>query len=396
MAELTAVSVETTKGDASIAHEAILTMLDLGAAKIGAVVASADELLGLATMPVPRWPSERPAYVELAHAVKGILADAEQMAGVKASRGAWIALSGTGMKYQIRRAMVRIRSQDGLVRGDDFARAVRNASSQIREVVQCIPIVSYLDEIELLEDPIGRYGQCLGVSVLLAELEAGVQEDCLAMLAQSGLVARGFVAGSLAAACVLTAAEKEIGTVLIDLGATHSTFVIFARGGPRYMGSVRYGGLSVTKDLAVAFGLPLHKAEELKIASFGEQDGHLEGGTLFGKVITARLAEILELLRSEIELSGWGDRIPGGYVLTGGGALAKGLTAYTAGLLGKPVRLGLTGIASVHGMMAGPAYSVLTGLAALVREYGMDHNRGLAQKGGGWWKSKLPQRTSLQ
>jgi len=76
----------------------------------------------------------------------------------------------------------------------------------------------------------------------------------------------------------------------------------------------------------------LHLDEKVKDISIGAvTDG----------IIAPRLEEIYKLVFEEIEKSGFGDSIPSGLVVTGGGALTVGILDSGKQVVGLPIRVGV-------------------------------------------------------
>lgn len=363
-----------------------LTVVDLGATKVCAAVCSpSGEPLGLAVCPCPGWLEHYPAPDEIGQAVLAATTEADAMAGRHHSRRIWIGLAGQDLHYGEAVGMVRIGPQERRVTRTDLDRALYVAAAPSRDTLHRLFMAALLDEVEMHEEPLDRFGRRLEVKALVIEADAAKRVKIREVLAARGLETQGFVAGPLALGSVLTPAEKEIGTAVLDLGAVHTSVAVFARGAPRFAAAVPLGGLHVTRDLAVALGIPLGKAEMEKLAPrLGADDLDLRA-----RVVRARCTEILEHVRKALERSGWLARLPGNYVLAGGGALQAGLPELAEQVLGGPARLGLPGLEAVGGMVARPGYAVIMGLAQVVRRYGAPST---APKEVGWWRSKSPQR----
>ena len=79
----------------------------------------------------------------------------------------------------------------------------------------------------------------------------------------------GMIAHPLASAeGVLTADEREMGVVAVDIGAGTIKTAIYRQGTPVFSSVVPVGGNQLTRDLAVAMRIPYQMAEDLK-AQFG-------------------------------------------------------------------------------------------------------------------------------
>ena len=102
---------------------------------------------------------------------------------------------------------------------------------------------------------------------------------------------------------------------------------------------------------------------------------------LFKEIIEARLSEIFELVKDQLEQSGTGTSMPAGVVITGGGAQLPGITKIAKRVFKVPARVGypknLDGLADE---ITGPAYSTIQGLIT----YGNTHEgeRGSLDGGG--------------
>jgi len=71
--------------------------------------------------------------------------------------------------------------------------------------------------------------------------------------------------GLASAEAVLTDTEKELGTVLIDMGGGTMDMVIYTNGRPAYSAVIPVGGQDITNDLAIGLRALLEDAEKVKI-----------------------------------------------------------------------------------------------------------------------------------
>ena len=370
----------------------ILTAIDVGASKVcAAVFPFGKEPSGLAVIPIAGWPEHPSTEPGLAVLIERAVSEADAMAGHKTSQ-VWFSLSGNSVRYRLVRGLVQTAATDRLVSRSDLERAIAAAVPGRAKVLHQLLISTILDGREILEDPTGQAGERLEVNIQLVEAEGGQPALLQRMAAHAHLKTEGFVAGSLATVSVLTPAEREIGTAVLDLGATHTTAAVCLRGRVRHLGGIGLGSLHLAKDLAVVLGLPLAKAERIKREVLAPDTDQDQLAAPAGRVIAARLGETLELIRAELDTAGWAGRLPGGYVLTGGGAPPESLFDLAREALGAPVRLGLPSLGPSQGLLAGPAYAVLLGLHAVVHAADFVAKDGFMPKGGSRWRSWFPQR----
>ena len=197
--------------------------------------------------------------------IESAVREADAMAGNRRSRKVWIAYPGDGLRYTIMRSAVKVGAQQRVTRVDLERLAASSSPSPGHCILHRLLVSATLDGVETLEDPTGMTACRLEANLLAIEAMTQQCEGLARAVSSAHLECQGFIPGSLALEAVLTPAEKEIGTAVLDLGAHHTTAAIFARSAPRHIAVVGIGGLHVTRDLAVALGLPLGKAEQEKI-----------------------------------------------------------------------------------------------------------------------------------
>ncbi|GIR96904.1 MAG: hypothetical protein CM15mP100_1240 [Alphaproteobacteria bacterium] len=62
----------------------------------------------------------------------------------------------------------------------------------------------------------------------------------------------------------LTEDDRELGTLLIDFGGGTTSVAIFSEGQLRFAGTIRMGGLNVTRDIAKMLSISIGEAERMK------------------------------------------------------------------------------------------------------------------------------------
>ena len=86
---------------------------------------------------------------------------------------------------------------------------------------------------------------------------------------------------------------------------------------------------------------------------------------LLAHIIHQRMDEIFDLVQKEIERAGFGQRLSGGVVVTGGAAAMQGVGELAADVFGTGVRIGLPGenIGGLVDAVEAPRFSTVVGLA---------------------------------
>jgi cell division protein FtsA len=249
-----------------------------------------------------------------------------------------------------------------------------------REVLHVLPQEFVVDDQDGIKDPVSMTG---------VRLEARPHRDRGDQLgAEPGEMLQsrrpdraGRPRRPLAAAeAVLTPEERELGVLLIDVGAGTTSLTVLQSDAIRHTAVLPVGGGHVTNDLAAALRTPFAEAERLKqrcgsaVVQAASPDLSIEvpgiGGRAAQKlspralamVIEPRAEEMLALVRSEVERAG----CEGCHVRRRahrGGAVLGGMTELAERVFRTPVRLGtplhLSGLVDV---VASPMYSTAVGL----------------------------------
>ena len=175
--------------------------------------------------------------------------------------------------------------------------------------------------------------------------------------------------------------EKELGVVLLDIGGGTSDMVIYKNGAIVHTSVLPIGGSQVTNDIAI--GLRTTKLEALRIKHefgtaitskvnrediinlkgiAGREDRVIEK-RLLAEVIEERFREIFELIKQEIDKSGYGPSSAAGIVLTGGSSMMKNLVELSEEVFNMPVRIGSpSNIKGLSDLVESPKYATAIGL----------------------------------
>lgn len=202
------------------------------------------------------------------------------------------------------------------------------------------------------------------------------------------------IASSLA---VLTNQEKELGALVIDLGAGVTEYVLYAEGIIKHTGVLAVGGDHVTNDLAYGLKVPMGRAESLKIAHGAAiVTPDVRGRTLtlpnehgltdrafnlehLRRIMALRLEETLEIIAEDLDRAGLLDYLRAGVVLCGGGSRIQHIQRLAERVFGLPVSIGHT--RSVSGMVAALDQPEFATAIGLVRFGSFQQDQG--RRGGG-------------
>ena len=275
----------------------------------------------------------------------------------------------------------------GEVREEDIINVQKQASTlpnSAGEIIHVFPGEYTLDEEEHIRNPKGRTGCRLSAEVQLVTCNRNVLQNLAKCINRAGLNVVDYVLEPLAAACaVLTEDERELGVVLIDIGAATSDIAVFVNDSVRYTTSLDYAGNTITSDISKCLPVPisLGKAEEIKkkhgtclisnliedetfpVPAVGDRGDVPCSKKTLAQIITARVYEIFKMLADDLKKHQVYDIINGGVVLTGGCCELEGIEKVATKAFGKDARIGRPkGMTGIQDAYQKPSYATGIGL----------------------------------
>ena len=374
--------------------------LDIGTAKVMAVVAEIlpDGEMRLAGLGVASSHGlKRGVVVNIDATVQSIqhaLKEAEMMADCKIGR-VYTGISGSHVRGRNSTGMVIVRDKE--VGTIDVARVVETAKAinipNDQRLLLVEPQEFVIDGQEVRE-PVGMSGERLEVRVHIVTGAFSAAENIVKCVRRCGLEVEQLVLNpSASSLSVLTPDEKDLGVVLVDIGAGTTDEAIFTDGAIRHTAVIPIAGDLITSDIAMALRTPTKDAEDVKIEfgvakqlladpseqlevpGLGDRVPRVLSRQALAGVIEPRVEEIFSLVQQVIRDSGYEELLSSGIVLTGGSAVMPGMIELAEDIFLKPVRLGIpTYSGALHDMVASPRASTAMGLleeARLARMRGL-------------------------
>ncbi|VVA43531.1 Cell division protein FtsA [Candidatus Roizmanbacteria bacterium] len=330
---------------------------------------------------------------EATNAVEESVEKAERMAGHKIDK-AFIAVGGPHISSLNSHGIVAVSNPQGEINEEDVTRVIEAAKaislSSTRKIIEVIPRDYIVDGQSGIKNPIGMSGVRLEVETHIITASTTNLKNQERILSDLGIENQGFVFSGLASAeAVLTNTEKELGIVLVDIGGGKIDFSIYVDGALSYSSSIPIGARHISNDIAVGLRVSLDSAEKIKIflsknlgrnsaisvekkktpqinlkeLDLPEDLTEVSLKTLVDGIIAPRLEEIFKLIFEEIEKSDFGQQIPSGLVITGGGALTIGMLETGKRVVGLPIRIGFPEkISGLIDEIIDPQYSTTVGL----------------------------------
>jgi cell division protein FtsA len=261
------------------------------------------------------------------------------------------------------------------------ARAV--SLSPDRQVLHTICQYFHVDDQEGVIDPEGMEGSKLSVDMLIIHGVLMRLRNVVKVVRTVRMDVEDVAFGGLCAAlAVLTAEDKESGSVVIDLGGGTTDYVVYARNAIAAAGSFGVGGDHVTNDIARGLRIPIADAERLKVDAGSAMvemaarsrkvalpaESGLPGRAVklsdLHTIVHLRMEETLNLVKSELMEQNLLHSLGGGAVLIGGVAHMKNIARLAEKVFRLPCRIGKPrGIAGLAVVTEGPEYAATVGMA---------------------------------
>jgi len=385
----------------------IVVGLDLGTTKVCTIIGEQDDegqihIIGVGTTPSTGLKKGSVVNIEQTIAsIKKSIQDAERMAGVEVS-SAFAGVAGGHIKGLNSRGVIAVSRKDKEITEEDRERVIEAAQAIAipldREIIHVIPQEYIVDDQDGIKNPVGMSGVRLEAEVHVVTGGVTSVQNIVRSVERAGIQVADIILQPLASAeAILSADEKELGVVLIDIGGGTTDIAVFINGSLWHTGIITLGGTLVTSDVAVGLRTPNTEAEAIKIqfgcaytAMVKEEEEITVPGVggrpdrrmprrVLSEIIEARMEEIFELVGAELKKHGFEDRIPAGAVITGGAALMEGTAELAEKILQLPVRIGSPKrVGGLTDVVSNPSYSTAVGLVLM----GMQTHRSQGSKRG--------------
>src|ERR1051325_87929 len=317
--------------------------------------------------------------------VRNAIVEAEQMADAEI-RSVFLGVTGAHVQGFNNRGVHQILSADREISPDDVQDVLKNAKainrSQENHVIHAIRQHFLVDGQDGISDPVGMFGSRVEVDVHVVHGNFNRLQNSVRAVKGLQLEVEDIVFNGLASSLALLSNEqKEMGSLVIDIGSGTTEYVVYADGIIKHTGVLAVGGDHVSNDLAYGLKIPLGRAEQLKIEhgsaicdeSCAKQTIRMSDE--FGvaqktinlehlrKIMSLRLEEIFELIAQELEAANMLACLREGIFLSGGGARIPDIERLAEQVLQMPVTIGKTNsISGLKSALDQPEFATAIGL----------------------------------
>ena len=372
--------------------EKIISGLDIGSFKIRTVIGKKTEedekphIIGIGESLSSG--IRRGQVVDVEEAVSSIsasLEQAERTSGVPIEH-AYVNIGGSHIVSTRSKGVIAVSRADNEITEEDVARVIDAAQAisipANMEILHVIPKNFIVDGSGGIKDPVGMTGVRLEVEANILQGASSFIKNLTKCVARVGIDIDELVVNPLAsAASSLTKRQKELGVVLLDIGAGTTGLIVFEEGDLLHLTILPIGSGHITNDLAIGLRCSVDTAEKVKLEygqtnvkeidkkeeiNLSEIDSREEGVIplkQIAEIIEARLSEIFSLADKELKLIGRSGKLPAGVVITGGGAKLPGLVDLAKKELKLPAQIGFPQeLPTSLDKIDDPAFSTAVGL----------------------------------
>jgi cell division protein FtsA len=253
----------------------ILVGLEIGTSKVCAMVGEVTVDRAVNIIGVGQAKSRGVRKGEIADAalveedIRTAIVEAEQQADVEI-RSVYLGVTGDHLRGFNNRGVQQVVSADREISNEDVQDAIKNAKAinlpADHSVVHAIRQHFLIDGQNGIRNPVGLLGSRIEVDMHVVHGKSNRLQNSIRIVKGLPLEVEDAVFNGMASSLALLSQEqKELGALVIDLGAGTSEFVVYTDGIVKHTGVLALGGDHVSNDLAYGLKLPLGRAEQLKL-----------------------------------------------------------------------------------------------------------------------------------
>ncbi|WP_139489947.1 cell division protein FtsA [Brevibacillus dissolubilis] len=314
------------------------------------------------------------------HAIREAVDHAERMVGVTID-DVYVGITGNHIELFETQGVVAVSSEDREIREEDIQRVMQAARVVAippdREIIEVVPKEFIVDGVGNIKDPRGMIGVRLEMEGIIVTGAKTVIHNIVRCIERAELRVAGLFLQPLAASQVaLSKDDKNLGVVLVDIGAGSTTIAVFEQGQLAASSTIGIGGDHITNDIAIGLRTNTETAEKIKrkhgcalideasedekfkVTRIGSEVEKQFTQVDLATIIEPRAAEVFNLVEDEILRLGFHSDIAGGYVLTGGTVCMPGMVELAKEELNAPVRVAIPDYIGVRD----PSYTTGVGL----------------------------------
>lgn len=376
-----------------------ITAIDIGTTKICVIIAILNEESKLEVKGIGTCISDglkKGIVVDIMKAsasMHSAIKEAENMASIKA-RNIFVGIAGDHIKSQNTLGRISLTSGSDPVEilQQHIEDVITNSKNNIKiqpgndrlEIMHAIPQYFKIDEQEGIMNPLSMSGFNLSVYVHIVMADINAMNNIKKCIEIAGYKVEAVYLEPIASAnAVLNEVEKQLGSIIIDIGGGTTDIVVFYKESIRFSAVLPVGGTNITQDLAVGLHTSPQNAEDIKInkgesiastiseeqlidiEGIGGREAKKRKLRYITEIIEARMREIFEnsykLLNDQYDLK----RITAGLTITGGASLLRKSEILAEEIFNMSTKVGFPNVSRLAGpteQLQNPKFATSVGI----------------------------------
>lgn len=253
----------------------IIVSIDIGASKSAAVVGQVNkfgeiEVIGYGLAKSSGIKKGKIVNkTSVAESLVKAITEAEDTAGLYIN-SAYVNIKGLNTRIDKIRFKGDIEKPDDGMSYKDITAVMEKIQLGIRQnskerIIDIIPTKYTVNDREYFEEPIGSFAKyfIIDADVIIADKQ--VVEEITEVMDMAELKIDGFILETFATSnVVLMPEEKDMGVLLLDVGAAHTEISVFKNGSLEYNNTLPVGGDHITSDISITLNVDMEEADKLK------------------------------------------------------------------------------------------------------------------------------------
>ena len=382
-----------------------IVSLDVGASKISCLIGmpAKNDLIDVLGYGVVHHDYLKNGVVSdikgLSDAISKAVYLAEDCSGKKA-HSVFLNISGSHIKGYRSHGEVVISDRDNEITRRDVERVITNAKSihmpYERDIIYSVNRGFSVDGEKGIVNPAGMFGLKLDADIYIVNAKISLIDNLKKAVRQSGIgIASQILSGIATSYALLSKQDKELGVMLVDIGADLTEVMIFLEGKLAHISVLPLGGDTVTEIVSERLRIPESIAERIKI-----ENGTIEQLSRDEKIpfilnsqnktvsrmelreaLSAGYESIFTAIKKELEGSGCARDASNGIVLCGQSSMMEGALELAELILNFPMEMGhIIGLGSSPKPLASHIYATSVGLLKYGNEF-RQATRSILHKG---------------
>lgn len=185
-------------------------------------------------------------------------------------KSAYVGITGSHIAYENRVDYFSDIGRQGVVTLDEFTKIPSMVSDGLqipgRKIIHSLPIHYSVDGHDGIKNPVGMHVTGLEVTTHLITSDSYFADKLREAVLLSGIELKSLVVEPFASSeSILTQAEKDMGSAIVDIGGGTTDIALFRNGSLVYTAVIPVGGFQFTNDICLTYNVEFAEAEEAKL-----------------------------------------------------------------------------------------------------------------------------------